>query len=278
MGRHQIKVTARLPRRHLGPQQADLAPQALNAYWSANHSAIQPMGAGLINPLGQFIGSISANQDIDALDAARDEIVRMVDASISSLSGVPVRPLLEDLIAKVKDAKLSTLLREFNAVKDHQPNIAAKGLRTIICLVIQEKAKLTQPEGALAKTQDLMLKPMLRGAIEDKIFSEGETKLLKAFERQGLKETFDNSQARQRRTYQDGRFVVTRTEHRKQASRGHRLDRPTAPRGSGAGASSRSWAAASTGRRSEASSGLAWRGYLGGLPHLAASRRTDSAG
>jgi hypothetical protein len=171
---------------------ADLTPQALSAYWSANHSAIQPMGANLINPLGQFIGSISAIHDIDALDAARDEIVRMVDASISSLSGVPVRPLLEDLIVKVKDAKLSTLLREFNAVKDHQPNIAAIGLRTIICLIIQEKAKLTQPEGALAKTQDLMLKPMLRSAIEDKIFSEGETKLLKAFEQQGLKETFDN--------------------------------------------------------------------------------------
>jgi hypothetical protein len=171
---------------------ADLTPQALNAYWSANHSAIQPMGAGLNNPLGQLIGSMSAIHDIDALDAARDEIVRMVDASISSLSGVPVRPLLEDLIVKVKDAKLSTLLREFNSVKDHQPNIAAIGLRTIICLIIQEKAKLTQPEGALAKTQDLMLKPMLRSAIEDKIFREGETKLLKAFEQQGLKETFDN--------------------------------------------------------------------------------------
>lgn len=165
---------------------ADLTPQALSAYQPSSR------WAGLINPLGQFIGSISAIHDIDALDAARDEIVRMVDASISSLSGVPVRPLLEDLIVKVKDAKLSTLLREFNAVKDHQPNIAAIGLRTIICLVIQEKAKLTQPEGALAKTQDLMLKPMLRSAIEDKIFSEGETKPLKAFEQQGLKETFDN--------------------------------------------------------------------------------------
>jgi hypothetical protein len=56
------------------------------------------------------------------------------------------------------------------------------------------------------------------------------------------------------------------------------VDRPAPPRGSGAGASSRSWAAAGTGRRSEASSSLAWRRYLGGLPHLAASRRTDSAG
>lgn len=33
---------------------------------------------------------------------------------------------------------------------------------------------------------------MLEGAIKNKIFDEGETKLLKAFEQQGLKETFDN--------------------------------------------------------------------------------------
>ena len=95
-------------------------------------------------------------------------------------------------LAWSKDAKLSTLLKEFNAIKDHQPNMAAIGLRTIICLIIQEKAKLTRPGEALAKTQDLMLRPMLRSAIEDKIFGEGETKLLKAFEQQGLKETFDN--------------------------------------------------------------------------------------
>ena len=170
----------------------DLTSQVLSAYWNANVSAIAPMGASLINPLGQFISSIGAIQDIDALDAARDDIVRMVDVSISGLSGAPVRPILEELIVKVKDAKLSTLLKEFNAIKDHQPNLAAIGLRTIICLIILEKAKLTRPAEALAKTTDLMLKPMLESAIKIKIFDEGETKLLKAFEQQGLKETFDN--------------------------------------------------------------------------------------
>jgi hypothetical protein len=83
-------------------------------------------------------------------------------------------------------------LVEFNAAKNTQPNLAAVGLRTIICLIIQEKARLEEPAGALATRPDLMLTPMLRAAIEQRIFGEGETKLLQAFERQGLKEAFDN--------------------------------------------------------------------------------------
>jgi hypothetical protein len=159
---------------------------------SDNWSKVTPMGAGLVNPLGNLMRTFEGAEDVEVLDAARDQVIAMIDGSIASLAGEPARPILDDLILKVKDTKLSTLLKEFNAIKDQQPNIAAIGLRTIICLIIQEKAKLTQPEGALAKTQDLMLKPMLRSAIEDKIVSEGETKLLKAFEQQGLKETFDN--------------------------------------------------------------------------------------
>jgi hypothetical protein len=58
--------------------------------------------------------------------------------------------MLDDLILKVKEEKLSTLLREFNAIKNQQPNSAAIVLRTIVCLIIQEKAKLAQPGGALA--------------------------------------------------------------------------------------------------------------------------------
>jgi hypothetical protein len=37
-----------------------------------------------------------------------------------------------------------------------------------------------------------MLTPMLQGAIDEKIFDQGETKLLLSFKQQGLKETFDN--------------------------------------------------------------------------------------
>jgi hypothetical protein len=49
---------------------------------------------------------------VDALDEARDELVGMVDATITSLSGADVRPILDILILKVSDVKLATLLRE----------------------------------------------------------------------------------------------------------------------------------------------------------------------
>jgi hypothetical protein len=116
----------------------------------------------------------------------------MLDDTIASLSGADVRPILDDLILKIKDVKLSTLLREFNTIKNQQPNSAAIVLRTIICLIIQERAKLTQPEGALATRPDLELTPMLKSAVQEKIFDQGETKLLQAFQSQGLKETCDN--------------------------------------------------------------------------------------
>jgi hypothetical protein len=174
----------------LSPKKANLTPKAIYEYWESNRDKLRP--SGIVDNLGRYIQSIQDIDDVDALDGARDELVRMVDAAIAALSGVNVRPILEDLILKIKDVKLSTLLREFNAIKNQQPNCAAIVLRTVICLIIQEKAKLAQPGGALALRQDLMLTPMLQSAIDEKIFDQGETKLLQAFQRQGLKETFDN--------------------------------------------------------------------------------------
>jgi hypothetical protein len=103
-----------------------------------------------------------------------------------------VRPILSDLVLKVKDTKLATLLGEFNVAKDGQPNLAAIGLRTILCLVIQERAKVVDANSALATRQDLMLHPMLDDAIKTKVFPGGETKLLEAYRRHGLKEGSDN--------------------------------------------------------------------------------------
>jgi hypothetical protein len=174
----------------LDPKKANLTAKAIYSYWESNRDKLRPVG--MVDNLGRYIQSIQDVDDVDALDGVRDELVRMVDATIASLSGANVRPILEDLILKIKDVKLSTLLREFNDIKNQQPNCAAIVLRTIICLVIQEKAKLTQPGGALALRPDLMLTPMLQSAIDEKIFDQGETKLLQAFQRQGLKETFDN--------------------------------------------------------------------------------------
>jgi hypothetical protein len=157
---------------------------------SDNYKSVTPMGANLVNPLGQLIGTFAGIEDVDVLDAARDQVVAMIDGSIASLAGQPVRSILEDLILKVKDTKLSTLLKEFNAIKDHQPNLAAIGLRTIICLIIQERAKITDPQGRLATRPDLELDPMLREATAG-TFPPGETKLLKGFQDRGLKVMID---------------------------------------------------------------------------------------
>jgi hypothetical protein len=171
-------------------KKADLTPMLISSYWEANRDKLTP--SGITDSLGRYVQRISGIDDVDALDGARDELIGMVDETIASLSRANVRPILDDLILKVKDEKLLTLLREFNAIKNQQPNSAATILRTIMCLIIQEKAKLSQPGGALATRPDLMLTPMLQSAIEDNIFDQGETKLLRAFKQQGLKETFDN--------------------------------------------------------------------------------------
>ena len=150
------------------------------------------MGAGLVNPLGNLMGTFAGAEDVDVLDAARDQVVAMIDGSIASLAGEPARPLLDGPILKVKDTKLSTLLKEFNAIKDHQPNLAAIGLRTIICLIIQERAKIADPTGKLAIRQDLDFDPMLTQAVAARTFPQGETKLLKGFQDRGQKIMFDN--------------------------------------------------------------------------------------
>jgi hypothetical protein len=83
-------------------------------------------------------------------------------------------------------------LKEFNSIKDSQPNLAAIGLRTILCLVIQQRAKALDVTSPLSTREDLSLQPMLDEAIKLGIFPEGQTKLLQAYRRQGLKEHSDN--------------------------------------------------------------------------------------
>jgi len=170
----------------------ELTFPALQKCAADNWKKVTPMGAHLVNPLGNLMRTFEGVEDVDVLDAARDQVIAMIDGSIASLAGGPVRPILDDLILKVKDTKLSTLLKEFNAIKDQQPNFAAIGLRTIICLIIQERAKITDAKGKLATRQDLALDPMLTEAIGAGSFPQGETKLLQGFQSRGQKVMFDN--------------------------------------------------------------------------------------
>jgi hypothetical protein len=85
--------------------------------------------AGLVNNIGQLLQPYADTTDIEILEAVRSTIVERVDGSISAIDAqASVRSVLDELIPKIKDTKLSTLLIEFNAAKDTQPNLAAIGL------------------------------------------------------------------------------------------------------------------------------------------------------
>ena len=76
--------------------------------------------------------------DIDVLDDLRSGIVSYLDNTMVNLDRKQiVKPVLDDLISKVKDAKLATLLNEFNRAKDTNPNLSAIGFRTLITLIIK---------------------------------------------------------------------------------------------------------------------------------------------
>jgi hypothetical protein len=190
---HRIKLFQEFRAGLLDLKKADLAYQILFDYRYDNATKLAGIAGGTHNQIGYLLESVKSINDVDVLDSARDELVKIIDDCLVGMTGQGlVRPVLADLVLKVKDTKLSTLLREFDAAKEQQPNLAAIGLRTILCLVIQERAKGFDAKSALATSQDLSLQPMLDEAIKLGIFPEGQTKLLRAYRRQGLKEHSDN--------------------------------------------------------------------------------------
>src|SRR5207245_8096156 len=103
----------------------------------------------------------------------------------------PVKSIFQDRISKVTDRKLHELLEEFNCIKDQAPNHAAIGFRTILCLLIQERAKLEFPKSSLATRNDLQLKACIDDAISLHIFSQDDERRLKSLTQGGNKDTFD---------------------------------------------------------------------------------------
>lgn len=142
---------------------------------------------------GRYVSGYEQETDVDILDEQRTGIVSILDAALPFLDReYTVRPVLEDLILRVKDTKLAELLKEFNAVKDTSPNLAAMGFRTVLTLIIREKAKIVNPTSHLATRDDLALDACINSAIQDHIFSSGEEKLLKRYRDSGSKDKFDN--------------------------------------------------------------------------------------
>lgn len=176
----------------------DLSYAVLSKWSETGHEAfLRANGVlGAINLVDNSIRNLMHGyktiSDIDLLEDVRDCIVAKLDGTILSIDKTRVvRSVLEELILKVKDTKLSTLLNEFNVAKDAQPNIAAIALRTILCLVIRERAKLTNAISSLATKEDIVLEPDIKAALAAKIFPEGEARRLTRFLSGGHKDTCD---------------------------------------------------------------------------------------
>jgi hypothetical protein len=149
-------------------------------------------GPAIWNPMVFELAAHQGTVEPDILAEVRDRLIERVDAAMKQVDSTKtVRPVLDELILKVKDTKLATLLKEFNASKDNQPNLAAIGFRTILCLVIQEIAKIKDPEGRLATRQDLALEPMIEEALAANLFDQADARLVKRFRDGGQKDVFD---------------------------------------------------------------------------------------
>jgi hypothetical protein len=169
----------------------DLSYKTMETFLVENRGAVDAVHA--YNTIIHRLIPYQKISDIAILEAVRQEVVQIIDSQITASDAQEVvRPIFDDLILKVQETKLAALLNEFNASKEKQPNLAAIGLRTILCLVIQQRALLVRPTESLATRQDLALQPMLDDAIRLKIFSQAQTKLLDAYRRHGLKERSDN--------------------------------------------------------------------------------------
>jgi hypothetical protein len=143
--------------------------------------------------LNMKLQGFESEANIDVLDALRVQLVEYLDVVIKNIdSQIVTKSVLQERIARVQDTKLATLLNEFESVKDTAPNLAAVGFRTILTLIIQERAKRVNPTSTLATRLDLAVDPMIKDALQEHIFTPGEEKHLKRFSDGGGKVTFDN--------------------------------------------------------------------------------------
>ncbi|SHK61685.1 hypothetical protein [Bradyrhizobium lablabi] len=142
------------------------------------------------------IQAVPQQAPLPVVQDLRARVVGMLDENIRGIDSTQiVETIYEANIKKVKDTKLAALLNEFNAIKEAAPNAAAVLFRTILALVLQERAKIKAPTDSLATATGLSLEPSIKkslGSGHPKIFDGAEERLLKRFLTGGQKDTFDN--------------------------------------------------------------------------------------
>jgi hypothetical protein len=143
--------------------------------------------------VNKAIEGFENEEDIEACIDIRDNIVEFIDEHLLILDSTQnVRPVLDELILKIPNNKLSTLLKEFNSIKNEQPNLAAMGFRTILSLIIIERAKIIDPSSDLATRADIKPEREIGDAIKTKtLFTDYENRKLGRYLNGGDKDSFD---------------------------------------------------------------------------------------
>lgn len=140
-------------------------------------------GPSIDSKISEKFDVYQKDTNVEIFNAIRPIIVGFLDDALNKLDeGYKVEPLLEDYTKRVKSPKLSVLLKEFNTAKDTAPNLAAIGYRTILCLIIQERAKIVAPSSQTATRTDLAPTDVLRVARNEHILSDDQDRLIKSFE------------------------------------------------------------------------------------------------
>ena len=151
-------------------------------------------GAMIVVNSDRYLAGYDTETDTAVLDSLRNRLLSLIDRNIGALDAtrVPQKPELRRLAEKVKDEKLAILLKEFTDMQATQPNAAAILLRTILGLIIKERAKLHAPHLPMASSDDLNFAKDVATALEEQIFPSGEHKYLEGFNKHLLKPAYDN--------------------------------------------------------------------------------------
>jgi len=153
--------------------------------WDATFSKSSMLGHGMVNIRSSVMRELDGyelEEDIEIFHELRPVFVGFIDLGLSIIDQeYEVKPVLEDYIKRVKDTKLAELLKEFNVSKDTSPNLVAIGFRTILALIIQERAKRLDPKSNTATRTDIALDKMIDSARNDNVLSSDDQRLLDSF-------------------------------------------------------------------------------------------------
>jgi len=161
-----------------------LVDEWLNKWTAAfrKYAALSTFNPIIDIKINSDLGGYRQETDVEIFNELRSVFVSYIDGALSRLDQeYEVKPILEDYIKRVKDSKLAELLKEFNAAKDISPNLVAIGFRTILSLVIYEKAKRINPQSKTANRNDLAPKEMIDSARNEKILSPDEQRFVDSF-------------------------------------------------------------------------------------------------